>query len=41
MGLCGRVLLTDSVPVRAVFVSTDDRMLVQKGYPVVWDQGGK
>lgn len=35
----GRVLLTDSVPVRAILVSTDDRMLVRKGYPVVRDQG--
>ena len=37
----GRVLLTDSIPVRTVFVSTDDRMLVQKGYPVVWDDRSK
>ena len=37
----GRVLLADSVAVRAVFVSTDDGMLVRKGYPVVRDEGGK
>ncbi len=37
----GRVLFTDSVPVRAVLISADDGMLIDEGYPVVWNQGRK
>ena len=37
----GGVLFTDSVPVRTILISADDRMLIQKRDPVVWNEGRK
>ena len=37
----GRILITDSIPIRTIFVSTDDCILVQKGYPVIRNEGRK
>ena len=39
--VAGGVLFTDSVPVRTILISADDRMLIQKRDPVVWNEGRK
>ena len=37
----GRILITDSIPIRSILISADDGMLVQQGYPVIRNEGRK